>query len=227
MALRDWVRVPTGWIEDEGLKRLRWNSQRSDGAAALMTLAALAHHADDESGVAQMTYEQITRATHLSRAKVSAGLDVLGEPEIIARKPLGRSTFQLAGYDKERGWGKLPAKGPYRHGGIVAFREFHLRRASELHALKMYFLFVARRGRDTDMANVSYNKITDYTGVERHNMKTGVSLLAATGLVHVEHVPSEASDYGIANAYRLAHLDSYSHMGTRGRGMDAVDFAES
>jgi hypothetical protein len=49
-------------------------------------------------------------------------------------------------------------------------------------------------------------------------------VLAAQGLVHVEHVPSMTSDYGISNGYRLAFIDSNVHMGTRGRGMDAADF---
>ena len=40
---------------------------------------------------------------------------------------------------------------------------------------------------------------------------------AAFGLVYVEQAPSEISEYGTSNAYRLAYIDSYVHRGTRGR----------
>jgi hypothetical protein len=76
------------------------------------------------------------------------------------------------------------------------------------------------------MANISFDKIEEYTSIERQSIKPATSLLAALSLVYVEHIPSLRNEYGIANAYRLAGLDPYAHMGTRGRGMEAVDFDE-
>jgi hypothetical protein len=163
--------------------------------------------------------------TGLSRAKVSNGLDVLGALSVIEREPSGRSTFALTNYDRSGGWGKLPAKKLYSLGRISAFVDFHLRSPAELNALKLYFLFVARRGNDTNMANISFTKIEEYTGLERHRIKTGLTVLGVVGLVHVERVPSQVSEYGVANAYRLVGIDSHIHMGTRGRGMEARDFA--
>lgn len=227
MALRDWVRLPTEWIEDHGLEALTWggaDGKGSDNTAALMALMAIAHQADDETGVARLTYDDICLATGLSRAKLSNGLDVLEAQEIIIREPSGRSTLGLANYDRRGGWGKLPARRLYSMGRIAAFTDFHLRSSAELVALKLYFLFVARRGNDTNMANISFNKIEEYTGLERHRIKTGVTLLCATGLVHVEHIPSSVNGHGIANAYRLVGIDPHVHMGTRGRGLEDVDF---
>ena len=40
-------------------------------------------------------------------------------------------------------------------------------------------------------------------GGARDRIKTGISLLAANGMIHVEHVPSRQSEYGVANAYWL------------------------
>ncbi len=74
-----------------------------------------------------------------------------------------------------------------------------------------------RRSNDTNMAHLSYEKIEEYSGIERPRIRRAISLLAAIGLVHVEHLPSRTNDRGTANAYRLALLDPYVHLGTRGR----------
>ena len=83
---------------------------------------------------------------------------------------------------------------------------------------------VERRNKDTNLANISYDKIAELSGIERHHIKSAISLLIVNRLVYVEHVQSEVSEHGIANAYRLPHIDPYSHMGTKGRGMDSADF---
>jgi predicted transcriptional regulator len=188
-----------------------------------MLLIVIAHHADAE-GVSVITYDQLALATHLSRAKVSAGLATLDTRGIIERKAGGRSTFALVDYDPQAGWAKLPARELYSKGMIPAFADFKLRSAAELNALKLYLLFVARRGNDTNMANISYDKISEYTGVDRNRIKQALSVLAVAGLAHAERVPSEFHESGVANAYRITHLDPYAHMGTRGRAMDEGAF---
>lgn len=225
MALDNWVKLPTDWINEGGLTRLRWggSSIGADNIAALMTLIVIAHHADRTSGIAKLTYDALCRASSLSRAKASCGLSVLEGGNLIEREPFGRSTYMLKSYSNTGGWAKLPARNLYNHDRISAFSELTLRRPVELHAIKLYLLFIARRGNDTNMAHISYDKITEYTAIERNNIKSGISLLAALGLVHVEHVPSTTSQFGISNGYRVAHIEPFSHMGTRGRGMSAAD----
>jgi hypothetical protein len=74
MVLREWVRFPSKWIQDGGLKQLRWSgggTRGADNTAALMTLTAIAHHADDERGLAKLTYDQLCTITGLSRAKLA------------------------------------------------------------------------------------------------------------------------------------------------------------
>ncbi len=51
-------------------------------------------------------------------------------------------------------------------GRIIAFETFHLRSRAEMDALKLFFLFAARRGSDTNAANISYDKTEEYTGIE-------------------------------------------------------------
>ena len=232
MAFKDWVRLPTRWIQDGGLRSFRWSpTEGASHAAALMTLVALAHHADDQTMSAAVTYDQLTASTTLSRAKVSAGLKMLEAQGIIARKTNGRSSFQITGYDPTKDWGKLPARRLYSSGYIAFFNELSLRKPAELHALKLYLLFVARRENASNLANISYDKIVDYTGIDRNRIKPALSLLAINGVVHVEYGISASSELGVANAYRVVHLENSAHMGTRGRkllsesGGDSADYS--
>ena len=216
--LRPWIKLPNRWIEARGLRDFRWaHGQGANNLAALMSLVVLSHHADAESGLARLTYDELCWATALSRAKLSAGLGVLAEHRLIGREAGGRSTYQLSDYDPAQGWAKFPARGLYRDGTVAAFDEFRLRLPAELDALKLYFLFASRRDRETNMAKISYETIEDYSGVGRNAIRRALSVVAANGLIHVEHIPSAVSDYGFAYAYRLAHLDPYRHMGTLGR----------
>jgi hypothetical protein len=222
-GLKKWVRLPTVWIEEKGLRSVSWSDHGADQLAALMLLTVIGHRADQVTGVAQATYDQLADETYLSRAKVAAGLGVLSKRQLIEREPEGRSTFRLVKFDPNRGWAKLPASGMYQSGAIFAFADFKLRQQAELNAMKLFLLFVSRRGRDTNMANISYDVIEQYSGVPRPRIRTALSILTVTGLVHVDRMPSEMSEYGISNGYRIAHLDSYIHMGTTGRGMLDID----
>lgn len=227
IARKEWVKLPSRWIEDDGLRAFRWRGPPGAGAsnaAALMTLIALAHHAEDQEGVVKLTYDALCIVTGLSRAKLSKGLDVLEEREIVARG-LGRSVYRLSDFNPAGGWAKLPCRALYSGNRIAAFDDFKLRGAAELNALKLYLLFAARRGRDTNMANISFEKIAEYTGMERARIKAALSVLAVNNLAHIERVPSTTNAIGVANAYRLVGLDTYNHMGTTGRGMDPAVLA--
>ena len=225
MALPKWVHLPSAWVDGGGLKQFRWKSvEGSDNTAALLALIVIAHHADQETGIAVLTYDQLCTAAGISRAKLSKGLAILQVRSIVERGASGRSSFQLVGYDLSSGWSKFPAKSLYVGPVVDAFRQFRLRSATELNALKLYLLFAARRGRDTNMANIGFDKIAEYTGLRREQIKAATSLLASLSLAYIERVPSAVNDYGVANAYRLAGLESTVHMGTIGRRLTAGEF---
>lgn len=219
MPLREWVSLPTGWISENGLTQFRWTQgEGADNTAALMTLIAIAHHAEQKTGQARLTYPQLCKVLKISRAKLSNGLTLLQDRGIIRRWVDGRSSIQLVGYDlAQGGWCKLPAKSLYAGSSIDAFTHFSLRLPTELNALKLYLLFATLRDRKTNMANISYDKITRYAGVRREDIKAAIGMLAGWSLAYVERVPSTANDHGMANSYRLAGLDAHTHMGTIGR----------
>jgi hypothetical protein len=222
MALEHWRRFPTWWIEEHRLKEFTWTHGRgADHTAALMLLAVVVHHADD-SGSVQLTYDQLCLATCLSRAKVSAGLKILCEKDLLARHKDRQSVYALTKYDPRRGWAKLPAKALYRDGEVRFFRELKLRARPELDALKLYLLFVARRDRNRNVAFVTYDQITTYTGIDGGNIRSALSLLTVNAMVMTEQVLSTKTENRIANAYRIPHIMSYVHGGTSGRGDDGA-----
>src|ERR1035438_4065606 len=85
----------------------------------------------------------------------------------------------------------------YSSGIFIAFDDFRLRNATELNALKLFFLFVAQRGRDTNMANIGYDKIEEYTAIDRSKIKAAISRLVTIPLVYVEQVPSKRNELGL------------------------------
>jgi len=217
MKLRDWVRLPSAWIEEEGLKAFQWRKGGSGHTAALMLLLAIAHHARDEDGVARLPYDDLERITLMSRTKIAEGLRCLESMGLLIGRPEGRSTYQLANYDKDRGWAMLPTRSLYASGRMKGFSGFLLRQYSELDALKAYLTFAARRDRKLNAAFITYEKLHDYAGIPDGRITAAISLLIAANLVTVEQHQSRADPSRIAHAYRLTHLNPRLHQGTIGR----------
>ena len=223
MPMPSWVIFPSGWVRNGGLQRFRWNpSSGSTATAALMLLAVIAHHADPITGKATITYDHMHRATGLSRLKISAGLRWLEHENVLEPASSDRrSTYAIAGYAPARafgGWAKLPAKRMYNAAGnITAFQDFKLRSRVELDAMKLYFLFAAFRDGSTNVANLSYERITQYTGIERNSIKPALSFLAANVMVAVDQLQSSTNEHGVSNTYRVIGIDPNVHRGTRGR----------
>lgn len=229
--MKEWVKMPSLWIRSEGdpkLASLRWiGHQKSNQIAALMIYIVLVHHANDTAtgefddvGYTRITYNQISEITGLSRAKIAGGLQVLKELEVIKMRIEGRNNlYRIVDYGQKSGWAKLPARGLYTKDlkRISAFHSFNLRSKVELNALKAYLLIVALRSNNTNYAIVSYEKIVDYTGIVRNDVKSALSLLVTHGLIHVEQVISEINKYSTVNVYRPCHLETYKHRGTTGR----------
>lgn len=228
MTRLEWVRLPTQWIEAGGLREFRWGKGGGVDIAALLTLIVIAQHADQATGTAVLTYDRMCLATGLSRATLSAALARLRLSHRVEPAPdLGQSGYRLVGFDPNAGWGKLPARRLYAGDTVPAFAEFKLRSVNELNALKLYLLFVSRRNRETNFINLSYDSIENYSGIDRARIKAALNVLAVQNLVHVDRLKSTTYEAGLANAYRIVHIDPYQHMGTVGRTLESEAFAEA
>lgn len=218
MQHQSWVKLPTGWIESGGLKSFGWaQGQGSTNVAALLLLFPLAHFTKPETRWAHLTYNDFQTATGLSRTKISDGLKRLKLANVLELNPEHRSQHRLIGYGEEDArWGKLPAKRLYTAHGELTFRKsLFMRSVAELDALKVYFTFVTRRDNDLNAVYLTYDKITEYTGIPRNRIKPATSWLAGNGLISMENIKSQQTDLGTAIVYRVTHVDPYKHMGSQ------------
>jgi hypothetical protein len=215
--LPKWIRLPSKWIESGGLKAFRWQGGKgADDCAALMVLMAMSHVTDKDTGALEVTYSQLEEVTGLSRAKVAAGIKILTDRQLILKDPDRRSGYKLANFG-EIPWAMFPVRGHYQSGNrIEGLKTFTLRKRAELDALKLYFLIASRRDSKRNHALLSYDKISEYSGIQRNDISYAKTLLIGHRLIHVENV-ARGTDPGMMQAYRLSHLDSYVHAGTSGR----------
>jgi hypothetical protein len=222
MAARSqFVRLPSRWIIASGLKGFTWASgagaeQNAAHIVALMVLILIAHDADQTTGVAKITYDQMVERSSSSRAMVSVGLKILLAQGLITKEGQGRSSLALVGFEPLNGWAKLPAKRLYDKDVVTAFTRFKLRVRTELDALKLYLLLLAFRENETNLARISYAKISEYTGIATRHITAAGSFLNGLPLIYTEWSRSTESDHGISNAYRIVGIDPYVHRGTRG-----------
>jgi hypothetical protein len=61
-----------------------------------MALTAISHQVDDQTGCTRITYDELCTVTWLSRAKLSAGLDVLVQRGQVERNIEGRSSVNVS-----------------------------------------------------------------------------------------------------------------------------------
>ena len=224
---KPWIKLPSGWIEENGLRQFRWKQGKgANNLAALMALTALAHEADEIEGTLHATYDELCLATGLSRAKLSAGLGVLEERGRIERGGDGRGSFRMSDYDPAGGWVMFPCSSLYEGDEIRAFHQMHLRNQAELNALKLYFLIASRRDRKMNWTMLTYDKIEEYSGVARNSIRQALSWLVLQNLIHIDRAKTELNEDGIANVYRLANLEPRRHAGTTGRA-DATAYTRT
>lgn len=234
--MKEWVRMSSYWLLNEDrppLASLRWfGPQKSDQIAGLMIYMALVHHANDqptakfgERGWTALTYTRLGDITGLSRSKISGGLSVLQKLGAIEICRNGRSnSYHVVDYGQSGGWAKLPARGLYSRDlqRIPAFHALKLRSRVELNALKIYLLIIALRDNSTNYAVVSYDRIRDYTGINRIDIKSALSLLVTQGMIQVDQGATALNQFSTMNMYRPKYLEPYKHRGTNGRGLVGV-----
>lgn len=216
VARLPWVKLPSQWItRDRGLANFK-SSKVAENAAGLMCLTIVCHEADQQTGIARVTFDSFERVTGKSRTTIAAALNVLREQHLI-EDTNKQSFYRLSNFDPKAGWAKLPNKYLYqKHDYIEFFSDCNLRKRAELDALKLLLLFAAFRDNASNVAMVSYDKIEELAGIPKKFIKRANSLLAVNGIVHSELRANKYSQ-GIAQAYRLSGIDPYVHSGTQGR----------
>lgn len=242
--MRDWVKMPSTWLRQGDpfpLSKMKWQgANKSDNTAALMVYIAMLHHTNDEHvrdlpdiGFCKITYTALSEITNLSRKKVSAGINMLCEMEVISKEKVGSSNiYEIENYPapKKGGWAMLPARAlySYNYTQITAFKDFKLRSKVELNALKIYLIIAVFRDNNLNTTKIGYDKLSGYSGVRKNDIKSALSMLIASSLIKIDSFESyetdEISEHSNPNIYRLCHVEGNKHRGNQSVDKFADDY---
>lgn len=174
--------------------RLEWRQHKSGATAALLILFALSiisNRAQRRDGLRRdekvtATYEHIQEMVPLSRKLIADGIQLLVMVEAISVDRDGRkNVYTLSGIETPGNWCQLPQQhiqNGCRHLQRLQFFVDQIRRKTSLHALKLYMLLLTFRDRHTNFAAISYEKVSEYTGMRREEIRVAIQLLISSSL---------------------------------------------
>lgn len=205
-----WAKLPTVWIRYGN--KLRNFSVKDIGAsiAGLKIYLAIVLKANyepnddfDKSGCAAISFSEFEDLTGMSRALVAQGVKKLKEQDLIVIEKTGRpNIYRLEDFDDKRGWSKLPKRylfGSKKLGKIQKITEFSMRHRAHLNALRIYLLLLANG--NGKWALLSYDKITEYTGMSRELIHPAISVLIDMQLINVSSIETSLEKTKSPNKY--------------------------
>jgi len=210
-----WAKMPIAWIRHEDKLRLFKVGDIGSSIAGLKIYMALVLTANflenDEfevNGCSAVSYTTLEALTGMSRALVASGIEKLKNVGLVVIHKKGRpNVYRLTGFNDLRGWAKLPKSylyGSKRHGQIQKIAEFSMRHRAHLNGLRIYLLLHAfRNGRS---AQLSYDKMTEYTGISRELIHPALSVLMDLQLISVSNDEAPETKYRNPNKYLLRGL---------------------
>lgn len=235
MALA-WAKMPSAWAripvdeteeknepsENRGLRAISWRNQKSTGAAGLMVLLALSILLNQSQRGRQNTntnlviasYTELEEITGLSRLLISRSLRLLEELQAISTVRIGNAcAYELLGTERNGGWCSAPQEhlldGTSYLRKLKGIRET-LRRPSSLYAMKLYILLLVFRDRRSNVTRISYEKISEYTGMRREDISVAWQIIAALQLGYLaddNEVPLRSGER-THNRYRVRGLSA-------------------
>ena len=242
-----WKPMPSKWMLDEasGLKNFSWKEGKgAENAIALMVFYVMCLYSpirdDPVSGLAagttDITYKELVRVTGKSEPMVSRGISLLLEVGLISVKKNERDgrgcVYTINNLDTgthEKGgmpWCKIPSRKLARKGFFDnIFGDFSLRKKSSLHALKIFFLLLKVRSNNRNYAQITYDNMSSQLGIAKADIRTALTLLIHTDLIHVDKSFVKAEQKYKNNIYWIMGIDQHRHGGTLPRSDDGYPVA--
>ncbi|MCD9098066.1 hypothetical protein [Luteimonas fraxinea] len=186
--MRPWSKLPSWWFKpgDEALVSLQGGQFAGTSQAALRVYLGLAaaERKDAASFEVEASLSHLEELTQLSRVMVLRGIHRGVEAGLLAYAPGNRkaaSNFTLVRADEGAGgWAKLP-----RRQVIERIPKLPHRGVSALVALKLYLILLAGRHNNNAVVALQHKTLRDKSGAQANQIRAGISLLAAAGLIHV------------------------------------------
>lgn len=223
-----WIQVPADGILDF-LNALSWNKTIAGSAgkdvAALMiyivmlhlrtervvndqthkaaTLGGLFLHSITSEQIADVSYDELSHLTGLSRNLINQGLQRLISLGKITATGSNQKRVYVLDWPAGR-WYKLPCRAIWSQNGVVAFKTFTLRSKHELHALKLYLYLASIRDSVQVYSEVSYELIFKRIGISERDIRQAINVLIASGLLaRVNRETDRLASYWGPNQYYL------------------------
>jgi len=234
-----WAKLPIRWVHEGGLNKftdlairkvptgvsplsdievdaeIDVEALRNECIAALRLYLALCCKTDFKTGLAKVTYPQLTLLAKMSRAVISRSFKRLEQENLIARQHQASkegTTVRIVGWDDKYSWGKIPKLWLYEglSGRLRLLAEFNYSKSS-FDALKIFISILAYGDRNrAGIASLSYDKLSSITGVPRHRVADAI-----TKLYDMDLISFRQGDYQDLNAmlrtnrYLVRGLGSY------------------
>lgn len=209
--MRPWAKLPSWWFRpgEEALISLEGGRLAGTSQAALRVYLALgaAERADAASFNVHASLSDLEDLTQLSRVMVQRGIRRAAKAGLINYAPGDRRTPSLFSLvrsegDGAGGWAKLPRKEV-----IERVPKLPHRGANPLVALKLYLILLAGRPNDNTVVALKHKTLRDKSGAQTNQIRAGISLLAAAGLIHVI-TEDIGDDYRVQRYQLTGRLDA-------------------
>lgn len=191
---------------------------RNECIAALRLYLVLCCRAEFKTGLAKVTYNELTVLAKMSRAVISRSIQRLEKEGLIRRQSQALkngSSIIIEGWNEENyGWGKIPKLKLYdgKRDRMLLLAEFNYSKAS-FYALKIFIGILAHRDKTpSGIATVSYDTLSSTTGVPRHHVADAITKLYQMDLISFrqgDYTNLDATDR--TNRYLVRGLGSYWH----------------
>ncbi|HDR1345866.1 TPA: hypothetical protein QB387_002154 [Pasteurella multocida] len=201
MNKKGFCALPNEWIRNKMLKEFIATIKRGESIAALKCLLTLNLCMDFYSyTTSEISYSELEKVTNLSRPMVLAGIKILLSRNIIEieKESSGRKArvYKLVKMDGK--WSRVP------RDKIIGFiKNINNRGISSLSALKIYLVLLTVRNNESDIVNIGYEKIRDYTGLQSKDIKPGLQVLYEHKLIAVTQEMDDFTRKYKSNSYTI------------------------
>lgn len=235
-----WAKLPLRWVHEGGLTRFTGRALRkvpvnmpfmppgleverevdvealcNECIAALRLYLVLCCRTDYSTGLAAVTYPQLTQLAKMSRAVIARSLVRLESEKLIERQSQAKKLgllVKIVGWDDEYAWGKIPKLWLYdgAKDRLLLLAEFNYCKAS-LDALKVFIAILSYRSKNrAGIAQLSYDKLSEITGVPRYRVADAITKLYAMDLISFRQGDFRDLDpMDRTNRYLVRGLGSY------------------
>ncbi|MDV5385058.1 hypothetical protein [Pseudomonas juntendi] len=232
-----WAKMPNRWAMAGGLKKFGEVDDQGKvdpvtinaSLAALKVYLAICTRADYASGIVKTTYPELCALVGHSRNLVARSLRVLEEGGHIRRdttQPRGGSRIYVERWTEDKGFAKIPKSWLYQGRGskddrasnppektLIKLKAFTFGKRLSLQALKIYMLLLTMRNRDypngDGLTVITYDKISEYTGVKRHSVSLAINLLMEMNMISFRSGDTntdDSLDFDRTNRYLIKGL---------------------